>query len=412
MKLSFTILFCLGIVLSSSIYGNTTANLSPEVFEFNPQTIPANTDISEYQKTLLTLGFDAASLLPQKPLIKTRSRLQEEVVAALLTLNQPKTAYDYIEKIQDWRRALSFASLAYYLAEKGEKENSLKLLKLAEELSKEAEDWRLDQIRVRIAQTYVLLGNNPEAIRMESEVKDAEKGIVNQTTALVSSDDSFTSEVLVLDELNKIGLFDLQRNAVETFAVMYDRYFEQVERRDVLEERITAVLLKFPANLRFETPIQLAKIALKHGNQAKALQLVEVSQKVIEEHSWEVEYMIPMHAKVGEIRFLAGQQEQGLNQIISAETLFNEKGTTEIQNFFRPEALIPLAEVYFNIGKKEDSLRVYKLAVQHGAENVNGRPRVEDFTAICISLALTGLEPDEELWASIHQTKNGLREPW
>ena len=55
---------------------------------------------------------------------------------------------------------------------------------------------------------------------------------------------------------------------------------------------------------------------------------------------------------------------------------------------------------------------MYKTAVEEGTANPNSRPRAEDLTATCCSMALSAVEPDKELWAKLKQIYEGLGEPW
>ena len=57
-------------------------------------------------------------------------------------------------------------------------------------------------------------------------------------------------------------------------------------------------------------------------------------------------------------------------------------------------------------------LAVYRTAIEAGSENVNARPRAEDLSATCRSMARYDVEPDAELWARIEGIENGLTDPW
>ncbi len=58
------------------------------------------------------------------------------------------------------------------------------------------------------------------------------------------------------------------------------------------------------------------------------------------------------------------------------------------------------------------ALMVYKRAVEEGVENPNSRPRAEDLSATCLSMALHMVEPDAELKNRIRQISEGLGDPW
>jgi len=79
---------------------------------------------------------------------------------------------------------------------------------------------------------------------------------------------------------------------------------------------------------------------------------------------------------------------------------------------FRAGALRPVAEAYHALGDAKTALAIYRIAVDDGAENPNARPRAEDLTETCISMAVRGVQPDERLLTRIRQIEAGLREPW
>ena len=64
------------------------------------------------------------------------------------------------------------------------------------------------------------------------------------------------------------------------------------------------------------------------------------------------------------------------------------------------------------MGDTATALSAYKRAVEEGVENPNSRPRAEDLSATCLSMAVHGVEPDAVLWTRIRQINDGLGDPW
>jgi hypothetical protein len=64
------------------------------------------------------------------------------------------------------------------------------------------------------------------------------------------------------------------------------------------------------------------------------------------------------------------------------------------------------------MGDEAGALFVYRQAVEEGVENPNSRPRAEDLSATCCSMALHAVEPDAELWKRIRQISEQLGDPW
>lgn len=64
------------------------------------------------------------------------------------------------------------------------------------------------------------------------------------------------------------------------------------------------------------------------------------------------------------------------------------------------------------MGDTAAALAVYKRAVEEGVHNPNSRPRAEDLSATCCSMALHGVEPDGSLWARMEDIRGRLGDPW
>ena len=82
--------------------------------------------------------------------------------------------------------------------------------------------------------------------------------------------------------------------------------------------------------------------------------------------------------------------------------MVDQKGEGII-DIYRARAIIPLARAYHTIGDPETALTIYKQAVEAGMVNPNKRPRAEDLSSICCSMAQDGIQPDAELWARMQQ---------
>jgi hypothetical protein len=116
-------------------------------------------------------------------------------------------------------------------------------------------------------------------------------------------------------------------------------------------------------------------------------------------------------ARQAALRHRAGDRDQARRDLDQALALFDSqrKGIVDI---FRAGALRAVAEAYQSMGDDRTALRVYKKAVEEGVANPNSRPRAEDLSATCRSMALKGVEPDAELWARIRHIQSGLGQPW
>ena len=351
--------------------------------------------LAAYQNELLDLAFETASAIPINPHIKDRSLLQEKVVAASLELDQPLRALSLIKNIGNWRRGAGYADLAFYCARRGYAGEVQQYLDLAVQISESAEGWRRDQIRVKIANTYTLLGQTRQADQFETGVIDSESGKVAEVKAMIAGEDDF----------------DEQMNALEACTNLFNRFYDDAERRSLVEEKMKTSWGKLPIFKRIELLTELAGFALDHEDKAKALELVNEAQLFTDGAQWRPEHRIPMISKLVELRFRASDRQKARTEADALLALFDSQGD-KIVNIYRAGALRPLAEAYQSMGDTSAALAVYKWAVEEGVENPNSRPRAEDLSATCLSMALHGVEPDAKLWTRIRQINKGLGDPW
>lgn len=374
-------------------------------------TGPSDQPIADFQKQLLDLAFETASAFPLNPHIKNRSRAQEQVVKTCLEMDQPERAARYVEEIDNWRRGMGYADLAFYCARNGHPEAAERYLSLAEKVFETTEDWRKSNISARIAQTYTWLGQPQKADRFEAGLEEADRGKVDRVKAMLSDDASFDKRMSELEELVSTGNFDPTLNALRAYAELFDSFYEDESRRLLIEERIRTSWDKTPIVFRLETLNQLAEFALDHADQSKALDLVKEAKAMMDSFRWDLEYRIPVAAQIAELRYRAGDTEQALTDAADALEYF-EQNKDKLMNIWRAETIRPLAETYVAMGDQEAALDVYRIAVEEGALNPNARPRAEDLAETCTSMALNAVQPDEQLWLRLRELHEGLGDPW
>ncbi len=388
-------------------------NRTEDVTQNEPGMIISLTDkpLAAYQNELLDLTFETATAIPVKPHIKDRSRAQELVVAASLELDQPLRALSQLEKIDNWRRGACYGDLAFYCARHGYAGEAQQYLDLAGEISESAEGWQRDQIRIKIANTHTWLEQTQQAGQFETGVVDAELGKAAGVKAMIAGEDSFAEQMNALDVLIAPGNFDVVENALQACANLFNRFYDDAGRRLLAEEKIKDSWGKLPIFLRIELLAELAGFALDHTDPAKALDLINEAQIFVDGAQWTPEHRISLISKLAKLRFQAGDGQKARTVVDALLALFDSQ-RDKIVNIYRAGALRPLAEAYQVMGDTATALAVYKRTVEEGVENPNSRPRAEDLSATCLSMALHGAEPDAGLWARIHQINDRLGDPW
>jgi len=373
---------------------------------------PQDKPLLAYQNELLDLAFETATMIPIVPHIKDRSKAQAAAVSLCFELDQPQRALRYIEKIGDWRRGAGYADYAFYCAQLGFTNDVQHYLNLAEQISLIADqDWRRDRIKVRIAQTHLLLGQTGHAEHFSSNLEKSEAGKAEQVGAMVCAEDEFDARMAELDALLAIGDFDLTKNALNTCVQFYDRFYDNVLRRTAVEEKVKASWTKIPYNIRIELLSDMAGFSLKHTDAANALRLVNEAKALMDSVTWPVEYHIPIMARLAGLRFRCGETNAARAELLAALDLFDGKQSAII-NIDKAETLVSVAEAFQTVEDSAKALAVYKQAVEAAVENPNNRPRAEDISAICLSMAKRSVEPDAALWARIREIKGALGEPW
>ncbi len=163
--------------------------------------------------------------------------------------------------------------------------------------------------------------------------------------------------------------------------------------------------------VRVEALCALVLTALDHKDQAKALELVTKAQQLVDGAKWTAESGIPLRARLAGFRHRAGDSERARSDLDNALALY-EAQRGEIVDIYRAGVLRPLAESYQLMGDGAAALKLYKRALEEGSLNPNSRPRAEDLSATCCSMAICAVEPDAELRARILHVLGGLGDPW
>ena len=367
--------------------------------------------LEAYRGELLDLAFGAVSAMPLDPHIKNRSRAQEAVVTACIELDEAQRALLYIEQIENWRRGAAYADLAFYCARNGCDDELNSYLNMAVLIAQEAEDWRKDRIKVKIAKTHVYLGQAQAAAEFEQGVDPAEEGKVARVRAMICTADSFDREMEELARLISTERFDAVKNALGACAELFDQFYDDDARRTAVEQRMRTSWGELPVFIRVDLLLELVESALGHSDRAKAQQLIDEAKDMIESANWQPTIGIPLRARFSGLCFRAGDPERAHEEAQAALDLFTAT-RRQIANIYRAGMLRSVAEAHQVMGDLDEARDLYGKAIEAGMENPNSRPRAEDLAATCCSMALHAVEPTPGLWNRIREIRDGLGDPW
>jgi tetratricopeptide (TPR) repeat protein len=281
----------------------------------------------------------------------------------------------------------------------------------AAQIASGEEDWRRDVILVKVAATRELIGQSQQASALEVGVVDSEAGKVAVVRASRAGDADFDQQFGAVSETLASGVFDRMRNAFDACLMLLDRFYADADRRELVLKRVVFYANQMPPAIRIDLHEKIAQCAIKHGDQPVASKNINDVNYLVEHLGWRPESRIPLLARVSRLQAMAGDKDAARRTADAALVLFDVE-RERLENFDRAAALRPVAEAYQALGDSADALAIYKRAVADGAINPNARPRANDLTATCISMATNAVEPDAELWITLREIRQGLVDPW
>jgi tetratricopeptide (TPR) repeat protein len=207
------------------------------------------------------------------------------------------------------------------------------------------------------------------------------------------------------------GNFDRVKDALDTASELYRRFCDDPDRRDSVARAFEASSAKVPPGLRLEVLGNFAEAALDHGDRGEALARARDAQRVLEGVRWAPEELIPLEARLAGILHGAGETAEAKRNLARALDTF-ERERYRIVDIERAGVLRAVGEAYASTGDGSSARAVYAKAVDEGVVNPNSKPRAEDLSATCRSMAVSQVEPGAELAARLHQILASLGEPW
>lgn len=372
-------------------------------------SLPADAPLPLYKQHLLDVAYDASMAMPLKPHIKDRARALQAVAEACLELDAPARALRYTEEIPNWRRGIGYADYAAYLIVHGRAEQAQQYLDRAADFASLADqDWRRGRIANHMARAYFLMGQSERAKRLLMGITDESEQDKQGAARISRGEQTFDGFMKRVDEIIEGEVFEPLKNILGQCVVLHGRYYSNAARREALEAKLRGSWEKVPYLVRMEWLSQMTGSALEHGDMAKARSLIEEIQQYIDDNPWPWRFYGPLIAEVATLRWRAGQAAKARSQLGHAVAEMRAH-MDEMINIDRAGAFRPLAEAYAEMGHKAEALSVYRTAVEQGVDNPNIRPRAQDLSATCTSMALHGVEPDVKLWGLILRISDRLR---
>ena len=374
-----------------------------------PGTMPTSPAASAAPpKELLDLGFGAATAIPLNPLIKDRARAQEGVVMACIKLGLVDLAGKYAEEIPNWRKGTSQASIAEYYARQGKKAEAEAYMKKAAKAVANEEGWRRDRALVIVARADAVLGKSTSEFIQGIEDSEAGKlsGAIRPETQ-----EEFDRKIKLYKDIAAKNNYDLTNNVLGSAAELYASEFDDTERRAALESFCRESWQTMPAQVRIGLLSRMAEAARDHARSDIAVKLATEAQAVADGANWPLRFGIPVMARLARVRYVSGDQEKARAALGAVHAEYKEK-RDQLLDIDRAGVLLPIAEAYQAMGDSKAAMNVYRQTIREALVNPNSRPRATDLSAICCSMAVTGVTPDKELWAQLREARKELGPPW
>ena len=380
--------------------------------------------LADWQRNLLQIAYDAASGFPLVPHKKNRGRAQEVVVAACFELDQPELARRYGEGIVDWRRGVALADYAWYQAKHGVRDGLEPVLAAAAKLVDEerndpnAQQWRSDLLALKIARAWAALGDAERAAKASRGIDPTSANAVDEQWASAVAEradlipvDQAGDELAKLDATFADMSLGQQASAGALLVRLHERCFADAVLRAEFEKRPVTLWNKLVPQVRLDLVARMLRTNHKHGEKARAAELLAVVRDGVASHQWRAEDELPWRARLCELTFEVGDAERAKADAVLALGRYHEL-RSGIVNIYRAKTLRPLMLAQFRLGDRTGATDLLALVLEEGMENPNSRPRCDDLVDTCVALAVAGCEPPAPTLARIREIAQGLGEPW
>ncbi|MEM9379711.1 MAG: hypothetical protein AAGB93_07140 [Planctomycetota bacterium] len=373
--------------------------------------------VDERSIELLRIAYDAASKMPHRPHVKTRSRLQGEAIEALLEVEGGAALVpEWADGIDDWRRGVAYGMLATHYAKAGDGDRAREYLAVAEaqEAAATGDDvqgWHRDTIKLHVATTYLAFGDEGRVNAIHATLGEVESGKLSAIRAESVPTGAVDANVERLLEAIPGASSDQVHFALLSIAHFCGIVYDDTERRSELETAIRESWNPVTFGARVEILAVLARQHIAAGESAKAIGLIDELDGYLDGFRMRAEDEVEFVADIAKMRAQAGDIPNGVATADSALVRF-ESSRDSIADVFRGEALRPLAEAYVALGESATANDVYERAMAEAVVNPNSRPRATDLVRTCASIVRSGHAPSDSLLETLRSTQKDLGAPW
>lgn len=363
------------------------------------------------RSSLLATAFAVASSMPVDPHGRDRSRLQEAVARACLDSDMVDQALELADQMQGWRRGHVIALCGQYFARRGQADSARDCATRALLVDVGDTTWGKDVVVTEVAKIYVLLGDEAKAYSLVAVGQPAERGQVETARTARVPMEQMDAQADMFDQAIATGNFDLARGAIDGYLIWLDRVIDDAPRRARALAALSSAFPGLPLDLQVRYHVQLAEALYSGGYKELAKAEVERASALFKATVFLAEDTAPLGAVIAKARFRMGDTDSARSELRRLRAAYNAQSEL-IVNLRRAASLRALAEGFLLIGDTDVATECYKAALDAGAINPNARPRAEDLSATCVSMAMSGFQPSPEVMLRIDNLRAGLVDPW
>lgn len=375
-----------------------------------PETMP-RAETSPSRKSLLVTAFAVASSMPIDPHERDRARAQEAVAQACLDSGLLDQAEECADQMEGWRRGNVIALLGQRYAALGQTEEARECATRALLVDVGDTTWGMDIVVTEVARIYVKLGDEGKAFALVTEGQSAERGRVEAARTAKLSEAQLDVQADMFDKAIATMNFDLVRGGIDGYFAWLERVMDDAPRRERALKALRSAIPGLPFDIQVRSGVQLADALCAHGYKEAAALEVDRASKLFRATVFLPEDTAPLGVVIAKARFRMGDVNAARAELQRLRLEYEARAET-IVNLRRAASLRALAEGYFLIGDSADAVRCYGAALDAGALNPNARPRAEDLSATCVSMAMSEFVPSPELLLRIEHIRAGLADPW
>jgi tetratricopeptide (TPR) repeat protein len=349
--------------------------------------------------------------MPVDPHGRDRSRLQEAVARACLDSDMVDQAAELADQMQGWRRGHVIALCGQYFARRGQTDSARDCADRALLVDVGDTTWGKDVVVTEVAKIYVLLGDESRAYSLVAVGQPTERGQVETARTAQVPMDQMDGQADMFDQAIATGNFDLARGGIDGYLVWLDRVIDDAPRRARALSALSGAFPGLPLDLQVRYRVQLAEVLYSRGYKELAKTEVDCASALFKATVFLPEDTAPLGAVIAKARFRMGDADSARSELRALRAAYNAQSDL-IVNLRRAASLRALAEGFLLLGDSDDAVESYKAALDAGAINPNARPRAEDLSATCVSMAMSGFQPSPEFMLRIDNLRAGLVDPW